>query len=274
MQIYPSTTWPDFSRLHSPQYRRKLAVVSLYTFSNYHYFFHCEISATMRTWNPLRILFTFGSVQSRGKYAELDSEDLPIVNISRPQRPPLKKLILGLLLVFVSSGGTFVATNFLRAPEVIPVNAATATPILPKLTCGNTTSEARAAGCAFDPLIFAWTNPECPRDMVEEHLEFNHGKPWNYWVDKEGIELIPHDNYKTLSHMEYYWTTNSEHLSHCSFMLLRFHKVMRRGGQRIDGLTRSFDHAHHCLMFLLEMAGGHKDYDAIATHGNIGFDDC
>jgi hypothetical protein len=203
---------------------------------------------------------------------EEDDEDLPISKARRAFS--INNAALLLIVAIFASGSTFLAVKVLQKPKIIPVNAATSFSTLLKLSCGNSSSEAIAAGCTFDPLTFAWTNPECPRDMVDEHLAFNKGKPWDYWVDKEGTQPLPHDDYETLSHMDDYWTTNAEHLSHCSFMLLRFHKVMGRGGERIDTLTKSFDHAHHCLMFLLQMAEAHKDYHAIRTYGRVGFDVC
>jgi hypothetical protein len=231
----------------------------------------------MKTWNPIGRLL---SSHSPIKYSEVHEDDghLPFITSPPPRTFPLRNSVVILLVVVFSSAITFISTETFRSPkiEIISVNAATSHSTLPKLSCGSSLSEAIAAGCTFDPLIFAWLHPECPRDMVDEHLEFNDGKPWDYWVDKDGsvAELIPHDNYTTLSRMEFYWTTNAEHLSHCSFMLLRFHKVMRSGGERIDGLTKSFDHAHHCLMFLMQMAEGNKDYYTIGTRGNIGFDVC
>jgi hypothetical protein len=110
--------------------------------------------------------------------------------------------------------------------------------------------------------------------MVEEHLSYREGRPWEYWFDKEGTQLLPQDNFETISHLEEYYTTNSEHLSHCSFMLLRFYKVLGRGGDRLDSLTTKYDHAHHCLMYLLKMAEGNKYWNYVGTHGTIGFEEC
>jgi len=193
---------------------------------------------------------------------------------------------VALLLVaaIFGSGSTILAAKFLQAPpplqttpEVIPVpvNAATPYSALPKLSCGNSTSEAIAAGCTFDRLTFAWLHPECPRDFEQEHLVHNNGQPWEYWVDKEATQLLPQDDdYETISYMDTYYSRNSEHLTHCVFIVLRFYKVMIRGGQRVDIMTKHYAHAHHCLMFLLRLAEKNPEFYEIATLGTVGYLEC
>lgn len=98
------------------------------------------------------------------------------------------------LLIFtaiMSSAVTLGFAQIFNKPLVIKVNAATTNHTLPRLTCGNSSTEAPDKGCTFDPLTFSRIHPSWPRDMVEEHLSYQKGRPWEYWFDKEGTQLLP-----------------------------------------------------------------------------------
>jgi hypothetical protein len=56
------------------------------------------------------------------------------------------------------------------------------------LTCGNTTTEARALGCKFDPLTVAWIPAPCMNHQVTD--EFMAEYPWEAFSDETGSELI------------------------------------------------------------------------------------
>jgi hypothetical protein len=193
----------------------------------------------------------------------------------------LTTVILLVFAAMLGSGSTFLASRLLQIPpptpevSLVPVNAATPYSTLPTLSCGNSTNEAIAAGCTFDRLTFAWLHPQCPRDFEQEHLDHNKGQPWEYWVDKEATQLLPQDDdYETISYMDTNYSRNSEHLTHCVFIVLRFYKVMIRGGERIDIMTKHYAHAHHCLMFLLRLAEKNPEFHEIATLGTVGFLEC
>lgn len=137
--------------------------------------------------------------------------------------------------------------------------------------CGNSTSEAQELGCTFDPLTISWLPAACARDMVQEFIDFAGPEKWHYWLDSDGKEEI--QDYNALSRIDWYWTTNREHLSHCVFIIMRLHRAVERGEQT-DVLTMSYHHTEHCLMFLLEYASTHQYFNSIATNGNVRFGSC
>ncbi len=139
--------------------------------------------------------------------------------------------------------------------------------------CGNSSAEALAQGCTFDPLTFTWLPARCPRDMLNEFLDYSGREPWKYWMDKAGTVPV-RDDYQEVLQGTWYWTTNAEHLTHCVFMVLRYYKITERG-ETPDRLTMSYGHTKHCLMLLLDIAETSWPYwNTINTHGNSGFSYC
>lgn len=144
----------------------------------------------------------------------------------------------------------------------------------PRLSCGNSSAEAEARGCTYDPMVACWTHKDCPRDGTEEFLNHNGGAPWRYWYDHEGKHEIP--DYDTLSRLDgrNYWTTSKEHLVHCKYMLLRGHEALGRG-DRLDSLTAKVEHANHCASYLMDFVGASQaEIEGIHTRGNVGFLSC
>ena len=54
--------------------------------------------------------------------------------------------------------------------------------------CGQTTAQALAKGCSFDPMTFAWIPPECyDAELTEEFLQL---QPWHWYTDEGGQQPI------------------------------------------------------------------------------------
>ncbi|KAE8313936.1 hypothetical protein BDV41DRAFT_576358 [Aspergillus transmontanensis] len=118
-----------------------------------------------------------------------------------------------------------------------------------RLSCGNSTEEAEALGCTYDPLSACWLHQECPHDYVKEFTEFNNGKPFIYYYDKERTRQMKDYNEVGRNVNGFYWTSNREHLVHCLYLLRRAHDVHMRG-DRLDTMLVDIEHTDHCTNML------------------------
>ena len=121
-----------------------------------------------------------------------------------------------------------------------------------RLSCGNSSTQAQALGCAWDPLTQGWLHKDCPRDGTQEFINHRPGNPWQYWYDEEQLYPIPdYDTQSKLDPPEVYWTTRAEHWAHCGWLAVRAARVKLKGG-RVDSSVGNIEHAEHCAKFLME----------------------
>ncbi|KAH8819912.1 hypothetical protein F5884DRAFT_849201 [Xylogone sp. PMI_703] len=139
-------------------------------------------------------------------------------------------------------------------------------------TCGNSSASALKNGCVFDRLTVSWQHPSCSQAATSDFLQYAGDRPYQYWLDREGTQLLSEEE---LAHMNEnsYWTTKREHLAHCAFVILRFYKAMD-AGERVDSLTGSTKHAHHCMKNFLGLLEQSEDWYEIRTTGNIQYLSC
>lgn len=117
------------------------------------------------------------------------------------------------------------------------------------LACGNSTAEAKAHGCSYDPLSACWLPKECPRDYNHEFSHFNNGKPFVYFYDEAATRQMKDYDEVGMNENGHYWTSVREHLVHCLYLLRRGHDVHMRG-DRLDSMLGSIEHVDHCTDFL------------------------
>ncbi|OGM42245.1 hypothetical protein ABOM_009052 [Aspergillus bombycis] len=118
-----------------------------------------------------------------------------------------------------------------------------------RLSCGNSTEEAEALDCRYDPLSACWLHRECPHDYVKEFTEFNNGQPFIYYYDKEMTRQMKDYDEVGRNVNGFYWTSNREHLVHCLYLLRRAHDVHMRG-DRLDTMLADRKHTDHCTNML------------------------
>lgn len=130
------------------------------------------------------------------------------------------------------------------------------------LSCGETFEDAKAAGCIFDVMTFAWTPPACldeqvHRDVIsaESELAETHGAgiyPW--WRDynrTEPLEQLP----EVLSDTERPWTDNHYHRAHCLYLWRIMHRATTRviNGEKevyVYSKAAEWEHVIHCNKLL------------------------
>lgn len=79
--------------------------------------------------------------------------------------------------------------------------------------CGSSAAEARASGCTWDQLTWAWYPPNCLHYANEEFLAYHD---WKFWVDPFGTQDVVGENWTlALDNKKQIWTQRGERLSHC-----------------------------------------------------------
>ncbi|KAH8821795.1 hypothetical protein F5884DRAFT_827982 [Xylogone sp. PMI_703] len=139
------------------------------------------------------------------------------------------------------------------------------------ITCGNSSVEAIALGCEFDPLSVTWLPKQCiDRDLTNEFLAMG---PWPGYTDDKGTALVS-DEDKARGTLHY--TTLMEHAAHCAIELRKVHKAIKTGGKRIDSLELSYHHTIHCteLLLYLSKKAPAEILNKLQTPNRAGFGDC
>lgn len=117
-----------------------------------------------------------------------------------------------------------------------------------RYSCGNSTTEARALGCAYDALAGCWLHNGCPHDFTPEFSTFNNGKPFQYFYDEAATKPMK-DYTEVGDNPDFYWTSVREHLVHCLYLLRRGHDIHMRG-DRLDNILGDLEHVDHCTNML------------------------
>ncbi|RDW81846.1 hypothetical protein BP6252_02958 [Coleophoma cylindrospora] len=113
-------------------------------------------------------------------------------------------------------------------------------------TCGSTLDEAIANGCIFDMMASRWEAPECfDEELLAAVLETG---PWTWYSDSS--RTIPIDRQEVAKGLfpnssEPLYTDGHYHVGHCSYMWMKQHRALQRGGALEEDLW-SFRHTAHC----------------------------
>ena len=111
--------------------------------------------------------------------------------------------------------------------------------------CGNSTAEAKALGCRFNPLSMAWLRDECYDDDVTQ--AFLDAGPWQYFTDAAGEHEI---NIETVGLSAdtgaENWLSKQWHMTHCAFMWQKMHRAMMSQERRLEPSLVNFGHTKHC----------------------------
>lgn len=153
-------------------------------------------------------------------------------------------------------------------------------PGLDSFGCGNSVEEAIIAGCTFDPLSVYWLPASCSRAGTEEFLHhassWSNGSTWRYWTDREGEDEIL-DLPSRLGDL--YYTTESEHMVHCAYMLHRLAAYVHDqaeglGEIKADDMTLDFNHSKHCISMMLNATKSSPTRDHINSFGKVQLGTC
>ena len=114
-------------------------------------------------------------------------------------------------------------------------------------SCGNSSTEALAAGCEFDIMSFTWSRPACfDRDLMNDFLVLQN---WTWWFDDAGELPLNLADVEAGQHQQLF-VTWEYHLVHCTYMWKKMHRAIS-AGRPVDSYIGSINHTNHCEMMLL-----------------------
>ena len=122
-------------------------------------------------------------------------------------------------------------------------------------SCGTSTRQALAMGCAFDQLAVAWL----PRHCQDEELtkQFEHAGPgvdgaWTYYADDKGQQILNVTEVSLLADSgKPFFGTEQWHVMHCNYS---WRKQLRapNTGCAIEDRYYKIQHVEHCGMLVAD----------------------
>jgi hypothetical protein len=126
-------------------------------------------------------------------------------------------------------------------------------PALPKppsptwTNCGSDPATARARGCSFDLLSFAWQTRECfDSALISAFLAHSD---WTYYTDTSGMRKVP-ASVAVLGETDLYVSWDF-HVKHCTYLWRQMHRAFALRGF-IDSHLDNWGHTMHCQVVLLD----------------------
>ncbi|KAI0425069.1 hypothetical protein F5Y09DRAFT_322659 [Xylaria sp. FL1042] len=137
--------------------------------------------------------------------------------------------------------------------------------------CGHTPTEARSAGCRFEPMMSAWVPEKC---SFPELIEDNAGtfENWLFFADEKitqpitGKEL---EGVRVGNYTKIFSSHGTAHDLHCLYAWQKLNLAVKRGAEFIDTKSRSLHHTTHCakhIAQLLEEGAGYLPKDDDMRH--------
>lgn len=160
----------------------------------------------------------------------------------------LSKTRIGLIAVV-----TLVIAGLVATTIYYGIYASRERPKKPLMPCGNSTTEALAAGCTFDQLTWTWYPPHCPHCTNDWFINAEPSRPWTYWdikVNGTAHYATDADFYQLLDSGVKLYGERREHLTHCVYMFLAAVQILREGGQYSEKLAPG-PHYIHCANMVL-----------------------
>lgn len=115
------------------------------------------------------------------------------------------------------------------------------------LSCGSTSTEARAQGCRFDVMMSAWVHKRCyDAELMEQTLSVERFT----WFEDLAMTLPVPESVVRLGNHHRLYTRPDFHYKHCAYVWLRQMRAWR-GQAAIDDNSWGFEHTVHCAQSLL-----------------------
>lgn len=135
------------------------------------------------------------------------------------------------------------------------------------LSCGSTSTEARAQGCRFDVMMSAWVHERCyDAELMEQTLSVER---FTWFEDLDMTLPVPESVVRLGNHHRLY-TRPDFHYKHCAYVWLRQMRAWR-GQAAIDDNSWGFEHTVHCAQSLL---APNTPYPKNHTENNVVFYRC
>lgn len=167
------------------------------------------------------------------------------------------------IILYALSAVGLVAMAMAMTGASITYNAKAVSSITNARPCGNSSVEARANGCVFNQLAWAWLPKTCPSYANQEFKDY---REWKYYEDLDGkMEAATEDIWEKVYNNEIpLYTIKGEHMTHCVYLLLSQAQIVRDGSKTIPKM-REYDHIEHCAKHLLMKLKNVEGFDKIGT---------
>ncbi|GME65737.1 hypothetical protein A1O9_01462 [Neofusicoccum parvum] len=183
-------------------------------------------------------------------------------------RPWLHALLLATTTILLSLTTTLLTLHLHpRGPAPPPPTNTTFRPSLG--TCGSSPTAARAAGCIFDPLSFAWQAPACHDAALT--AEFMAAGNWTWTYDVFGARPVARAEVLA-GEMPALYVTRRFYVAHCVFMWRKMHRGVLRGV--MDTYVGEERHTDACARFLLGEEGRTADGGEVPVAAMLKFAGC
>lgn len=141
--------------------------------------------------------------------------------------------------------------------------------------CGNSPSEAKAAGCVFDLMTMAWLPMECYDSELT--AQFMEEGPWTFYLSNSTRpEALPEEREQIPSleaiskTTELMWTDRRFHIYHCIYGWKMMHRAIERGWKMESSLA-TYHHTEHCSDTL---ANTTVPMEAVITRVDLSYPAC
>jgi hypothetical protein len=116
--------------------------------------------------------------------------------------------------------------------------------------CGSTIDEARAKGCMFDNLSFAWQQPACFHGELLECFRARSNITYYTSPNMSPETRIPDEEVYNGDWADVF-ATKEQHQVHCAFMLTKLHEATLNH-LPLDSEVMGFEHTIHCGQVLMQ----------------------
>ncbi|KAI0505446.1 hypothetical protein F5B22DRAFT_651703 [Xylaria bambusicola] len=123
------------------------------------------------------------------------------------------------------------------------------------ISCGHTPTEARAAGCVFEPMMSAWIPAQC---SFPELIDDTAGtfENWLFFSDQTlkrpitGVEL---EGVRVGNYTKVFSSHGTGHDLHCLYAWRKLNLAVESGAKLIDTKSRSLHHTTHCAKHIAQL---------------------
>ncbi|KAE9573309.1 hypothetical protein CGCF415_v012911 [Colletotrichum fructicola] len=119
--------------------------------------------------------------------------------------------------------------------------------------CGNSTAEAKKAGCKYDTLLNHWVPEQCYDKEFE--TEYMDDDTWHAYSD---VNLTKRLTREEMGDQESYYTSIADHVNHCSMLWKKQFWTMFEERRVFDGVIVNSYHTEHCADFLKDIWGSNR----------------
>jgi hypothetical protein len=135
--------------------------------------------------------------------------------------------------------------------------------------CGNSSTEARARGCHFDNISFAWVHEKCFDGELSHSFRDTKFK-WS--LGPEGQQPISQDEAFSGDY-PIVFASWGYHVRHCTWLWRKMHRaILGEGRATLDGITSDYMHTSHCETMLVDRRD--IDMDAMINVVEVKYPDC